>query len=178
LKTQERAPPQLELPEDDPEAMMALLRYIYGMPYTQVVSEEMRPLQFHALVSMTAAKVPGARSPGRSLRTHAEHHRFADLQNRRLSGSPPGSHHRRKDARQPGQSPHDISLRCKSACVEDKRRILVDAARIPRSGHRDHQPTGPLASTCWTWVREEEHFDCETPRGVSVRLLKRFVCVI
>ena len=36
--------------------MMALLRYIYGLPYTPVASKEMRPLQFHALVSMTAAK--------------------------------------------------------------------------------------------------------------------------
>jgi hypothetical protein len=36
--------------------MMALLRYIYGLPYTQVASEEMRPLQHHALVSMTAEK--------------------------------------------------------------------------------------------------------------------------
>jgi hypothetical protein len=36
--------------------MMALLRYIYGLPYAQAAREEMRPLQHHTLVSITAEK--------------------------------------------------------------------------------------------------------------------------
>jgi hypothetical protein len=36
--------------------MMALMRYIYGLPYAQVASEDMTALQYLALVSMTAEK--------------------------------------------------------------------------------------------------------------------------
>jgi len=47
---------QLGLYEDDPEAMMVLLRYIYGLPYNQVVNENSHLLQHHALVGVAAAR--------------------------------------------------------------------------------------------------------------------------
>lgn len=47
---------QLELREDDPEAMMALLHFIYGLPYNQLEVNDSVLLQHHALVSMLAQK--------------------------------------------------------------------------------------------------------------------------
>jgi len=47
---------QLQLSEDNPEAVMVVLRRMYDIPYDQVVNQDFRLLQHHALVLVLAGK--------------------------------------------------------------------------------------------------------------------------
>jgi hypothetical protein len=47
---------QLEMKEDHPEAMMAMLRHMYGLPYNQVVNQNFRLLQHHASAFVLAGE--------------------------------------------------------------------------------------------------------------------------
>jgi hypothetical protein len=47
---------QFQLNEDNPEAVMVVLRRMYDIPYDQVVNQDFRLLQHHALVLVLAGK--------------------------------------------------------------------------------------------------------------------------